>query len=193
MRAPMRLPAKTTVAACALALAAVLASGCGGSSGQGTEEPAREGLSLGLAGIDYNVFITRQLNPQIPPDDAYYKGPPARKGEALYGVFLQVCNNGKQALPTASHFTIVDNQGNEFHPTPLRRDNDFAYQPTRLEPKECEPEAGSVAQLGPTAGSMLLFRIPVSNTDNRPLELEVKAPASIRDPKPEKLTFLLDI
>jgi hypothetical protein len=192
MRAPMRLPGKTIAAAFALALAAAVA-GCGGSSGQGTEEPAREGLSLPLAGIDYNVFITRELNPQIPPDNAYYKGPLPRRGEALYGVFLQACNNGKDAMPTASHFTVVDNQGNEFHPTPLRPDNDFAYHPTRLLPKECEPQAGSVAQLGPTAGSMLLFRLPISNTDNRPLELEIKAPASIPNPKPEKLTFTLDI
>jgi len=187
----MRPPGKTIAAACALALAAALA-GCG-STGQGTEEPAREGLSLGLAGIDYNVFITRQLNPQIPPDNAYYKGPLAKKGHALYGIFLQACNNGKQALPTASHFTVVDNQGNEFHPTPLPEDDDFAYQPTRLLPHECEPEAGSVAQLGPTAGSMLLFTLPISNTDNRPLELEVKAPASAPNPKPDKLTFTLDI
>jgi hypothetical protein len=184
----MGLRGKTT-AACALLLAL---AGCG-SSGQGTEEPAREGLSLGLAGIDYNVFITRELNPQIPPDSGYYKGPLAKKGEALYGIFLQACNNGKHALPTASAFTVTDNQGNEFHPTPLPADNDFAYQPTRLLAHECEPEAGSVAQLGPTAGSMLLFKLPISNTDNRPLELEIQAPASIPHPKPEKLTFTLDI
>jgi hypothetical protein len=188
----MSLPAKTITAACVFALVAAL-TGCGGSSGQGTEEPAREGLSLDLAGIDYNVFITRELNPQIPPDNAYYKGPLAKKGEALYGVFLQACNNGKRSLPTASHFTVVDNQGNEFHPTPLPADDDFAYQPTRLGSHECQPEAGSVAQLGPTAGSMLLFRLPISNTDNRPLELEVEAPASIPNPNHKKLTFLLDI
>src|SRR5215208_583304 len=192
MRAPMRLSANTTAAVCPLALAAG-AAGCGGSTGQGTEEPAREGLSLDLAGIDYNVFITRELNPQIPPDDAYYKGPLAKKGEALYGIFLQACNNSKAPLPTASHFTVVDNQGNEFRPTPLPQDDDFAYQPTRLGPHECQPEAGGVAQLGPTAGSMLLFKLPISNTDNRPLELEIKAPASVPNPKPEKLTFTLDI
>src|SRR5206468_3042925 len=101
----------------ARASVAVLA-GCG-SHGQGVKEPAREGLSLGLAGIDYNVFITRELNPQIPPDSAYYKGPLAKKGEALYGVFLQACNHGKHPLPTARRFTVRDNQGNEFHPTPL--------------------------------------------------------------------------
>jgi hypothetical protein len=186
----MRLPGKTILAACALVLAAA-AAGCG-SHGQGTEEAAREGLSLGLAGIDYNVFITRELNPQIPPDSAYYKGPLPGKGQTLYGVFLQACNNGKKPLPTARDFTVVDNQGNKFHPSPLPADNDFAYHPIRLNPQECEPAAGSVAQLGPTAGSMLLFKLPLTNTENRPLELEIGAPAGVASKHP-KLTFTLDI
>ena len=187
----MRVPGKTIAAACALLLAAGL-SACG-SEGQGTEEPAREGLSLDLAGIDYNVFITRELNPAIPPDNAYYKGPPAKKGETLYGVFLQACNNGKRRLPTASEFTVVDNQGNKFRPTPLPEDNDFAYRPTNLDPEECQPEAGSVAQLGPTAGSMLLFKLPLAITENRPLELEIDAPAGAVTTEHNKLTFTLDI
>jgi hypothetical protein len=191
MRGPMAPPAKT-VAACALIVAALFA-GCEKKE-QGTEEePAREGLALDLAGIEYNVFITRELNPQVPPDSAYYKGPLAKKGEALYGIFLETCNTGKKPLPTASRFKVIDNQGNEFHPTPLPQDNDFAYHPTRLNPDECQPEAGSVAQLGPTAGSMLLFTLPISNTENRPLELEVDAPESIPNPEPEKLIFELDI
>src|SRR5213592_1818150 len=113
MRAPMSLPGKTIAAACtALLLASGLAA-CG-SKGQGVKEPAQEGLALDLAGIDYNVFITRELNLAIPPDSAYYTGPPAKKGETLYGVFLQACNHGKKPMPTASQFTVVDNQGNKF-------------------------------------------------------------------------------
>lgn len=190
MPAAMASPAKT-VLACAL-LAAALFAGCSKLE-QGTEdEPAREGLALDLAGIEYNVFITRELNPQIPPDNAYYKGPLAKKGEALYGVFLEACNNSTESLPTASSFKIIDNQGNEFEPAELPEENDFAYHPTELGPDQCQPEAGSVAQLGPTAGSMLLFRLPISNTDNRPLELEVQAPPAAPDPE-EKLIFELDI
>jgi hypothetical protein len=192
MAAPMSLAGKTIAATCTLVLAAGLTA-CGKDEEQGVKEPAREGLSLNLAGIDYNVFITRELNPQIPPDSAYYKGPPAKKGQTLYGVFLQACNNGTKPLPTASHFTVKDNQGNEFHPSPLPADNDFSYRPTRLDPHECQPEAGSVAELGPTAGSMLLFKLPLANTENRPLELEVAAPASVTNPNHPKLTFTLDI
>jgi hypothetical protein len=187
----MAPPAKT-VAACALIVAALFA-GCEKKEMGTEEEPAREGLALDLGGIDYNVFITRELNPQVPPDNAYYKGPLAKKGEALYGVFLEACNTGTEPLPTASRFKVIDNQGNEFEPTPLPETNDFAYRPIRLDPDECQPEAGSVAQLGPTAASMLLFTIPISNTENRPLELEVEAPEGVPDAEPKKLIFELDI
>jgi hypothetical protein len=39
---------------------------------------------------------------------------------------------------------------------------------------------------------MLLFKLPISNTDNRPLELEVQAPPAAADPE-QKLIFELDI
>ena len=81
---------------------------------------------------------------------------------------------------------VKDNQDNRFEPEPLPTDNAFAYTPRTLDPKECIPEAGSVAQLGPTAGSMLLFQFPLENTENRPLELEIEQDG-------EKRTFELDI
>jgi hypothetical protein len=81
----------------------------------------------------------------------------------------------------------VDNQGNEFEPEELPEENHFAYHARELLPDECIPEAGSVAQLGPTAGSMLLFRLPLANTEYRPLELEIEGSGD------EHLTFELDI
>jgi hypothetical protein len=68
---------------------------------------------------------------------------------------------------------VEDNQGTEFEPIELEEDNAFAYRKTKLRGNECIPEEGSVAQLGPTAGSMLLFDFPLENTENRPLELIV--------------------
>jgi hypothetical protein len=187
----MVLPTKTIAAACAL-LVAVGLTACGDEE-PGVDEPAREGLALPLGGVEYNVFITRQLNPSITPDKAYYRGPPPRKGQTLYGVFLQVCNNSKQPRQTASEFKIVDNQDKEFEPAELPEDNEFAYHPTRLDPEECVPESGSVAQLGPTAGSMLMFELPLDVTENRPLELEVESGSPAEDDEPHKLTFELDI
>lgn len=193
MPARMRLARKTAVAACALLLAIGLAA-CNDKE-PGIDEPAREGLALDLAGIDYNVFITRELNPAIPPDNAYYKGPATGKGQTLYGVFILACNNSSTggARQTARDFEIVDNQGNRFRPSDLPPENDFAYRPGRLAPKECIPAPGSVAQLGPTGGAMLLFKLPLSNTENRPLELEVRGPFDEAEGKQGRLTFKLDI
>jgi hypothetical protein len=174
------------IVACVVALAAPLALGaCGNSDEQGIDEPAREGLAIELGGVDYTVFITRELNPRITPDNAYVTGE-APPGEALYGIFLKACNVSKDRRTTASEFTVTDNQNNTFRPEPLPEDNQFAYNARTLDPEECIPQAGSVAQLGPTAGSMLLFKFPLENTENRPLELEIEKGG-------EKRTFTLDI
>jgi hypothetical protein len=178
---PRRLP----ILACALALAALPGLTACNDKEQGVDEPAREGLAIELKGVDYNVFITRQLNPKITPDNAYVSNE-APPGQALYGVFVQTCNVSKDSRLTASNFVVRDNQDNTFYPKALPADNQFAYAAKTLDPEECIPEAGSVAQLGPTAASMLLFQLPLENTENRPLELEISQGG-------EKRTFTLDI
>ena len=190
----MLLRAQTIATACCLLLvSSVLLSACGNTKKQGVDEPAREGLALPLDGLDYNVFITRELNLRIPPDKAYYKGPEPGKGETLYGVFLQVCNRGDKPRQSAREFTVTDNQGDKFKPTPLPSDDAFAYQPQLLGAGQCIPQAGSVAQLGPTDGALLLFKFPVSVTENRPLDLEIDGPSGPVGPKRNKLTFELDL
>jgi hypothetical protein len=176
---------RLALVACVLGLSLGLAA-CGDEE-PGVDEPAREGLALPLDGIDYNVFITRQLNPEIPPDDTYYTGPEPPPDETLFGVFVQTCNNSDERRGTAEDFKVVDNQGNEFEPEQEQAGSDIAYEARELEPEECIPEAGSLAQLGPQAASMLLFRLPLQATENRPLELEIEGEGD------EKLTFELDL
>lgn len=183
-------------AAYSLLLAAALSVGTCGSSeemGRPGKEPAQEGRALELDGVEYNVFITRQLNTNITPDQAYYRGPQPPKSQTLYGVFIQACNRTEKPQQSARKFKVVDNQGNEFEPTELSTTNDFAYHATRLKPDECIPESGSVAQLGPTAGSMLLFKLPITITENRPLELEIAGGFDALQAKRDTLTFELDL
>jgi len=119
----MVLSRATIAAACVLALfSAGLFVGCNDTE-QGVDEPAREGLALDLDGVTYNVFITRQLNTAIPPDNAYYAGPQPNRDETLYGVFIQACNHTKDHLLPTSLFKVKDNQDNEFTPVRLPADS----------------------------------------------------------------------
>ena len=166
--------------AIAVACGAAL-GGCGVEPG--VDEPAREGLAIEIGGIDYEIGITRQLNLAITPDKAFYEGPPAKPGHALYGVFIEACNVAEEPLTTTSGFVVEDNQGTEFEPTELPEDNPFAYQATKLDPGDCVPEAGSVAQQGAQSASMLLFDFPIEATENRPLEMIITPPAGGGEPK----------
>jgi hypothetical protein len=185
---PARMPRRVLMLLCVAVLAAGLGA-CGNKDTKlGVDEAASEGLALGLDGIDYNVFITRELNPHITPDKSYVDpGTEPDATHVLYGVFIQTCNRSNDSHQTADRFKIVDNQGNEYEPEPLPESNDFAYHARVLAPNECIPESGSVAQLGPTAGSMILFRLPLANTEFRPLELEIEGPSG------GHLTYKLDI
>jgi hypothetical protein len=190
----MRLRHLSGTAACVLALLAVTGlSACGSQKEPGVDEPAREGLAIDVGGVNYNVYLTRELNLKITPDSDYYHGKPAAKGHALYGVFIKACNDGTKRLKTASTFTVEDNQGNEFEPIELAKDNAFAYHPTSLGEGDCFPASGSVAQFGPTAASMLLFDFPLKNTENRPLLLKIEGPYDFAKGKRESKTVELDL
>src|SRR3954471_8597744 len=97
----------------ALVLLLVL-SGCGDNPRE--NDASREGLPERVGGIDYNVYITRELNLRDVEDLGYYSGPEAPPGFALYGVFLTACNPeeaaGSPNVPAASDFTVIDTQGN---------------------------------------------------------------------------------
>ena len=115
---PRSMLRRLPIVACALALAAPLGLVACGDDEQGIDEPAREGLAIELGGVDYTVFITRELNPDITPDNAYVttEAPP---GEALYGVFLRACNVSDDQREAASEFVVKDNQENTFEPESL--------------------------------------------------------------------------
>jgi hypothetical protein len=160
---------RSAILACAAA--ALVAAGCG-SEEEG--EPKREGLGEDVAGLKYNVFITRQINQHLASDRAYYRGPEPRPGFTYYGVFIKVCNETEDFRTATDHFVVKDSQGNEFEPVELEEDNAFAYRSRRLSKRACIPEAGTPPATGPTGGSLLLFEFPIQTLENRPLELEIE-------------------
>jgi hypothetical protein len=184
----MRLRRHQSAALFACALTALAAAGCSSERPPGV---AREGLYETVSGLDYNVFITRELNLRDAEDRGYYQGPEAPPGFALYGVFIQVCNSGHGFKTPNVTFTVEDSQGTRFHPVPLPASNLYAYRPRRLSHKACIPEAGSTAYSGPTGGALLLFRFPLQSLENRPLELLISAPPA--SPKPHFKRIELDI
>ena len=175
----------------------LVAAGCGEGGDErafNPEDPAREGIAAELDGIDYEVFITRQLNVRDPEDRQYYPGPPAPPGSAYYGVFLRACalEKLKRAAVTAGEIKVVDIRGQVYRPLPLEPDNVWAYRSEPLQPGECLPNDASATAYGPTGGALLLFRIPVTNTENRPFELEIEGTPAPRRP-PRVARFELDL
>ena len=166
----------------ALACAATAASlsGCFLEEEKEEGEPLREGLAVKVDGIEYNVFITRELNPSLPDDKGYWQGKEAKPGFALYGVFIQACNRSDDDddLPDDTYeatddFVVEDTQGNKYEPLEVDPKNVFHYHAGPLEPGTCIPETGSLAQQGPTGGAMVPFLFPLEAGENRPLELQI--------------------
>ena len=186
------------VAICALALlASAGVAACGKEKAPGEE--VREGLATAIDGLQYTVFITRQLNLANAEDRGYLPDQEAPEaGVELYGVFLEACNKSDEVHEAVdvSHFKITDTQENEYEPLPLDEKNPFAYKGGPVEPKNCEPPRGSLAHQGPASGSMLLFELPIEATENRPLKLHIEsagAPGEGHDFEAEEAEVILDV
>lgn len=160
--------------ALAIALAAALLVGAG--CGEEHESEVVEGEPIELGEIQFNVQITRFLNPDDREDREYVEGqrvpPPA--GQAYLAVFIEVDNEGDEeaALPSAEELTVVDTTGATYSPLP--NDNIFALDlGGTLGGHQELPEDDTAAAAGPTQGSIVLFLVPQGIGANRPLELEL--------------------
>jgi hypothetical protein len=169
-----------------LALAAVVVptlSGC--KKHEASPEP--EGQAVKVDGLSYTVYLTRELNLRDPEDHDYFQGREAPPGFNYYGVFITVCNDVNHTHGGAStpvnNFRIIDTENKQYNPTPLPATNVFAFRPRPLSAKQCVPTPGSAPASGPIGGSLLLFKLPVSSIENRPLDLEInpQSPAQVGD------------
>jgi hypothetical protein len=159
----------------ALALLVALTTIAGGFGGCGEEDERDvvEGQPVELGDLEYKVLFSRILNLNDTEDHAYLEGlPPPAPDELYLGVFFEVENTGDEEQILPSRLTVTDTEHTEFHSLPTR--SLFALElGGELPPGEEVPELDTPAASGPIKGSVVLFRITDSSTENRPLELEI--------------------
>src|SRR5215212_2072137 len=163
MRALQRL-------AVALLIAVPLATaGCG----QENSLDVVEGEPVQLGELEYNIQLTRFLNPADPEDKAYLAGQPAPKANQLYlAVFMVIDNSGDSSQTLPRDFAVRDTEGNAYKPVESR--SIFALDLGGKVPQDGEvPNAESAAANGPIEGAMVLFRVPDQVTESRPLTLDI--------------------
>lgn len=172
MTAPHRDFARPFLAALVLAVAllGLSLSACGYSS---DEKEVVEGESVELGNLHYTVVFSRFLNPNDNEDSAYLVGQPqAPPGSTYFGVFFEVDNEGDSVERLPAELTITDTEHQVFKTIPSKS---LYALPLGggIEPDEQVPLLDSTPQQGSIEGSLALFLIPATASENRPLVLEI--------------------
>jgi len=169
------------------AASAALALGACGNKVAVVKEGKTEGTYLNVGDLQYQVQISRALNPADVEDRDYLVGLPAaerglKANETWFAVFMRVENTStKTTHQAANQFEIRDTLGNRYGPYNLAADNVFAYRSRNLPPKAVLPLPNSAGGQGPIQGALLLFKLPYSTLENRPLELDITSPKDAND------------
>ena len=163
-----------------VALAAVALGACGNKEDV-TLHGDTEGIYIDVGGLKYQVQISRLLNPTDREDSGYLIDLPASQqlgaDENWFAVFMRVENDSDKAEPATNAYSIRDTQGNVYKPIAMGPKNVFAYRAGTLGAHQILPFADSPAGANTIQGALLLFKIPVANFENRPLELRISPPA----------------
>ncbi len=138
-----------------------------------------EGMTVTIGSIQYQVQISRQLNPTDVEDRDYLTGLPEAErelepDEVWFGIFLRSKNSTKVPLNTAEEFLLEDTIGEEFER--IEAENVVDYKPRVLGPGDVDPPSNAISSYGPTQGRMLLFKVTNTTLDNRPLEMKIVSP-----------------
>jgi hypothetical protein len=163
------------IVACLLAFAAIAlgASACGYES---EETEVVEGEPVTLGEVQYNVIFSRFLNPNDTEDSAYLVGLPPLPPETTYfGVFFEVQNDHDSAQKLPESFTITDANHQTYDSIPSESPYAFPLG-SEVEAEEQVPVLDSTAQQGPIEGSLVIFELPDTISENRPLVLEIEGP-----------------
>jgi hypothetical protein len=152
-------------------------SACGDDGVQKIAES--EGTYVTIGSVQYQVQISRQLNPTDVEDRDYLSGIAAdeqklKADEVWFAVFIRAKNLTDVPLDTAEEITLEDTVGTEYER--VEAENLIDYKPTVLGPGDVFPHTNEVASYGPTQGKMLLFKVTNRTLDNRPLEMSITSP-----------------
>lgn len=185
----MRPGSPARLLALLLALVAALSfAACGQTeAGEGDfSEAETEGIYIEAQGLEYQVQVSRQLNPQLASDQSYFEGiePEDRElgaNEVWFGVFLRIENHHGKPIPAAEEFEIRDTQENVYRPVPLPEENVFAYQARDVPAHKNLPTADTPPEEREPNGSLLLFKLRRFSFDNRPLDFLITGRG---DPRP---------
>jgi len=161
------------LAALALVALSLFVSACGYSS---DSKDVVEGEVVELGELKYQVIFSRFLNPNDNEDAAYLVGqPPPQKGSTYFGVFLEVQNKSEETQKLADSFTITDAGDQTFDAIPSESLYAFPFG-GQVESQEPIPIPDSTPQQGPIEGSLVLFELPASASESRPLTLSIPGP-----------------
>jgi hypothetical protein len=148
-------------------------SACGYSS---DSKDVVEGEVVKLGELKYQVIFSRFLNPNDNEDAAYLVGqPPPADGSNYFGVFLEVQNKSEETQTLADSATITDAGDQTFDAIPTESLYAFPFG-GKVESQEPIPGPDSTPQQGPIEGSLVLFELPSSASENRPLTLSIPGP-----------------
>ncbi|HEX6782907.1 MAG TPA: hypothetical protein VF125_12905 [Solirubrobacterales bacterium] len=167
---PHRRPLLSLLALLALLLLAVGVSACGYES---DSKHVTEGESVELGELKFIATFSRYLNPHDTEDEYYLVGqedPP--KGETYFGVFFEVQNESDEPQTLPSTMTITDVDENEFEVLPSVSIFAFPFD-GEAEAEEQVPRLDTPSQQGPIEGSVAIFLLPESASENRPLTLHI--------------------
>lgn len=172
------MPRRNRFAASLLALLALsgLAFGVSACGYESDEKEVVEGEPVKLGDLSYNAIFSRYLNPNDNEDSAYLVGQkPAPKGSSYFGVFFEVQNETEETQTLADSMTIEDADHNEFEALPSES---LYAMPLGGEVEEHEqvPILDSTPEQGPIEGSLVLFLLPESANEARPLTLSIPGP-----------------
>ena len=156
-----------------LAAFAAAIAGCGGP--EAVESEGIEGEPVEVSELEYNVQITRFLNPEDNEDAEYLAGePPPPPGKLYLGVFMVVENDTDEAISSATDYTVTDTLENEYEL--VESESPYALEIGADVPADEQlPLPDTTPYAGFNKGSLLIFEVDDDVGENRPLRLEIRS------------------